>query len=162
MICIKTVKQFCCEDISLIENYEEALNSPDVWDCHHRLEIQGDKRFSRRELIEMKQYYERPASELIFLTHSDHTRLHFTKFKRKEFTIEHREKLSKRKIGNKCHLGCKASNASKKKMSFSAKHRKSNPKRKQFKWLTENNEVRIMVTASVKRWHKNWKLIGEV
>lgn len=117
MISERNVKEFCCEDLSLIENYEEAISSLEIWDCHHRLEIQGDIRYSRRQLIEMKQYYDRPASELIFLTHSDHTRLHFTNFKRKPFSKKHREKLSECKIGNQLHLGCKHSDEARLKMS---------------------------------------------
>ena len=117
----KGVKEFCNEDISLIENYDKAINSDEIWDCHHRLEIQGDNRFSRRQLIEMRLYYDRPASELIFLTHSEHAKLHFTGFKRKEFSNDHKDKLSKCKIGNKCHLGYKHSDESKRKISEAKK-----------------------------------------
>lgn len=31
--------KYCDGDISLIENYKEAVNSKEKWDCHHRLEI---------------------------------------------------------------------------------------------------------------------------
>ena len=53
--CIKnTKKYYCCEDISLIENYDKAINDlTEKYDCHHRLEIQGDKRFSVDDLKEM-------------------------------------------------------------------------------------------------------------
>ena len=75
MIRVKQAKRFCCEDISLIENYAEALNDrTQTWVCHHRKEI--DEGLSRTELIEMNLYYKRPASELIFLTRNEHTRLH--------------------------------------------------------------------------------------
>ena len=33
MICKVHVKDFCCEDISLIENYDKAINSNEIWDC---------------------------------------------------------------------------------------------------------------------------------
>lgn len=122
---LKGIKEFCCEDISLIENYEKAINSNEIWDCHHRLEIQGDKRYSRRQLIEMKLYYDRPASELIFLTHAEHTKIHFKGKKRGNFTDEHRKKLSEKKIGNTCHTGCKCSEESRLKMSIAAKNRKN-------------------------------------
>lgn len=70
-------KRCCNENISLIENYEKAVNDSEKYDCHHRLEIQEDGTLiSRQKLIEMNLYYDRPASELIFLTHSDHARLH--------------------------------------------------------------------------------------
>ena len=59
-------KDYCCEDISLIENYEQALNDQtQVWDCHHRLEIELG--LSAAELIKQGLYWNRPASELIFL-----------------------------------------------------------------------------------------------
>lgn len=122
----KGVKQFCCEDISLIENYQKAINdSNETWHCHHRLEIQGDIRYSRRQLIEMKLYYERPASELIFLTLVEHSRIHWLGKKRGKFSDEHKKKLSERKIGNSFHTGCKNSEESKAKMSIAAKNRKN-------------------------------------
>ena len=68
-------KDYCCEDISLIENYEQALNDQtQVWDCHHRLEIELG--LSAAELIKQGLYWNRPASELIFLTKSEHMSLH--------------------------------------------------------------------------------------
>ena len=67
MIDEKQVKKYCIEDISLIENYDQAVNDKSqTWHIHHRLEIQDDITISARQLIEMKLYYERPASELIF------------------------------------------------------------------------------------------------
>lgn len=66
---------YCCEDIQNIENYEAAVNDDSqMWVCHHRNEI--DMGLSADQLIRKHLYYERPASELIFLTNSDHTRLH--------------------------------------------------------------------------------------
>lgn len=67
---------YCCEDISLIENYEIAVNSPEKYDCHHKLEIQGNNILSVKELKEQNLYYKRPAKELIFLTHKEHCRIH--------------------------------------------------------------------------------------
>ena len=76
MICERTVKNFCCEDISLIENYERAINSPERWDCHHRLETELG--LSRQELKDLNLYLNRPANELIFLTRKEHVILHMT------------------------------------------------------------------------------------
>ena len=76
MICFETIYSYCCEDISLIENYKEAAESSEKYDCHHRLEIQGDKIVSVEKLKEMNLYYNRPANELIFLKHTDHTSMH--------------------------------------------------------------------------------------
>ena len=75
MINIQNANKFCCEDISLIENYDKAIaDTTQVWDCHHRLE--SDKNLFVKELKSMKMYYHRPANELIFLTQFDHISLH--------------------------------------------------------------------------------------
>lgn len=68
------LRRFCCEDLNNIENYEQAVNSPERWDCHHKLEIELNK--SKQELIDLDLYYNRPANELIFLTHSEHQSMH--------------------------------------------------------------------------------------
>lgn len=73
---------YCCEDISLIENYEEAINSKERYNCHHRLETHDENGLLRdvpitsSKLIEMNLYYNRPAKELIFLTLSEHQKIH--------------------------------------------------------------------------------------
>lgn len=75
MISKRSVLSYCIEDASAIENYEKAIADPEVvWICHHRKEIDENK--SMIQLIEEKLYYMRPASELIFLTPSEHTKLH--------------------------------------------------------------------------------------
>ena len=71
----KGVKNYCCEDLSLIENYEQALNDKtQTYVCHHKLEIELG--LSRAELIAAELYWNRPASELIFLTRAEHARVH--------------------------------------------------------------------------------------
>lgn len=72
------VKLVCCEDPSLIEGYEEAVNSSKQYDCHHRLELHGDcsTRFTMDSLMKLDLYFNRPASELIFIEHNEHIRLH--------------------------------------------------------------------------------------
>ena len=73
MISEKIAKSYCKDDISLIENYDKAVvDKRRVWHCHHRRETI----FSRKDLIEIGEYYNRPACELIFLTPTDHHRLH--------------------------------------------------------------------------------------
>lgn len=70
-------KHFCCEDISLIENYELAKADDFVgWDLHHRFEIGSFYTLSVAELKALDLYHKRPASELIYLQHSEHTVLH--------------------------------------------------------------------------------------
>ena len=77
MIFEHNVKQFCCEDISLIENYDKAISDDtQTWPCHHRLEITLEGIFSPKELKEKGLYYHRPACELIFLTKKEHEDLH--------------------------------------------------------------------------------------
>lgn len=77
--------KICCEDISLIENYESAISDKtDMWDCHHRLETHDENGNIRTkgsdltvdELIARNIYYNRPAKELIFLPKREHLRLH--------------------------------------------------------------------------------------
>ena len=71
------VKAYCSEDISLIENYELAVtDTTQTWHCHHRGEVLPCGRFSHNDLKKFGLYYKRPASELIFLTHSEHRHLH--------------------------------------------------------------------------------------
>lgn len=73
MICEYTVKKFCKDDISLIENYDKAIYDNDqTWHCHHRKENIS----SKKELLEKNEYFNRPAEELIFLTPSEHIILH--------------------------------------------------------------------------------------
>lgn len=74
MICTKTAKRYCCEDVSLIENYEQAMADTKTWHCHHRRE--SEENLTNKQLIEMSLYYGRPASELIFLPVYDHMSSH--------------------------------------------------------------------------------------
>jgi len=73
------VYMYCCEDLSLIENYDKAINdNVEIWRCHHRLEIQDNGKiiYTSKQLEEMNLYYNRPASELIFMTLKEHNKLH--------------------------------------------------------------------------------------
>lgn len=69
----KSLHKICSEDISLIENYQEAVSSPELWVAHHRLEDLG---FSKENLIYLGLYYGVPANELIFMTNSEHMSHH--------------------------------------------------------------------------------------
>lgn len=100
---------FCKDDISLIENYEIAINDKtQTWHCHHRRETV----FSRNDLIAIGEYFKRPAVELIFLTPKEHYQLH--------------------QNGNKNMLGKKHSEESKRKMSEALKGKTSWNKGKKF------------------------------
>ena len=68
-----------CQDYKSIENYDNAISDKEnIWDCHHSGEILPCGKFSRDTLKKYGLYYNRPASELIFLTHSEHIRIHRT------------------------------------------------------------------------------------
>lgn len=72
-------KKYCSEDISLIENYQEAIADKErKWEIHHRRECDDEGRtlFTGKQLIDMNLYYKRPASELIFVTKSMHKKMH--------------------------------------------------------------------------------------
>ena len=72
MISTQTPQKYCREDISLIENYDKAIaDKTQLWDCHHRRE----SIYTKAQLIEMGEYYNRPAMELIFLPPKDHMRV---------------------------------------------------------------------------------------
>ena len=93
-------KQYC-KDFENIENYEKAkADNFKGWDCHHRLETHnsdGERRsvdITRRELLALDMYYGRPASELIFLTKSEHKSLH-------KPSDETRRKIAEAKKGEK-------------------------------------------------------------
>ena len=116
MISENQVKKYCREDISLIENYDKAINDKtQTWDCHHRKESQ----YSVDELVDIGEYYNRPACELILLTKSEHMRLHHLG---KEVSAETRQKLSEKKNGeNNPMFGKHHSAEARKKMSKSKK-----------------------------------------
>lgn len=79
MINAYMAKLYCSEDISLIENYHQAIADEEkMWDIHHRRECDENGRtlFTKKQLIEMNLYFNRPAEELIFVTRSMHWKLH--------------------------------------------------------------------------------------
>lgn len=90
-------KKYCCEDISLIENYDKAVNDSQMWVCHHRNGIILNK--TPDELKAVGLYENRPACELIFLTESEHIKLHNIG---KQLSQETRKKLSESHKGKKC------------------------------------------------------------
>ena len=71
--------KFCKDYISKIENYDKAIaDTTQTWHCHHRLELTLDGEFALTvaQLKMHDMYYNRPYYELIFLTPSEHSRLH--------------------------------------------------------------------------------------
>ena len=119
------INKYCNGDITKIENYENAVNDTHkMWHCHHRLETHnsdGERRLvsiSKEELKALGMYYNRPASELIFLTPKEHYLLHN---KGHKFSEETKKKISE---SNK---GKKRSEETRKKQSEIKKGRKYGP-----------------------------------
>lgn len=168
-----------CKEYWEIENYELAIaDDVRVWDCHHRLEIQEDKIMSQQDLLDAGLLWNRPASELIFLTRAEHTRLHKTTGNFKQ------ETLDKTKASLKGHTpwnkGEKMSDESRKKMSDAWIKRREIPisedTRKKMslahkgrtysplakcKYIDEEGTIHMMDASNAKRWHPDWKLIEQ-
>lgn len=119
--------KYYCKDYENIENYEKAAADDfKGWHCHHRREAE----LSRKELIALGMYYNRPADELIFLTASEHRTLH-----------------------NKGH---KHSEEAKKKMSEAAKNRPEEIKmktREAFKGHKHSEEAKKKIGEAQKGKH---------
>lgn len=94
---------FAPGELSKIENYAQAVADNFVgWVIHHRAELNADGSINKKrdELIISNAYYYRPASELIFLTISDHSQLHGTATRRSktDVTEETRTRQSQAKL----------------------------------------------------------------
>src|SRR5574344_506025 len=71
-------------DITKVENYDKIINdnSNTIYELHHRLETHdsdGNLRavsISRKELIALNMYFDCPPEQVIFLTKSEHKKLH--------------------------------------------------------------------------------------
>lgn len=98
----KRAIDYCCEDISLIENYDAMINddSGDMWCIHHKLEINTDYRNSTEDLKMMGLYYNRPACELIFLKQKDHASMHHHHQRRSKFGELYYNKFGLTQIDN--------------------------------------------------------------
>lgn len=73
------IKTRVCKEYWKVENYELAkADNFEGWCMHHRLELHPDcsLRFTRKSLIKIGLYYNRPPNELIWLTKSEHMIIH--------------------------------------------------------------------------------------
>jgi hypothetical protein len=144
--------QICfCTEPEKIENYNLAISDKtETWHCHHRLETHfcdGTERppkaqLTSEELIALGTYYFRPANELIFLTVSEHHKLH--------------NKLSNFKMNAK---GRKRSKETLQKMSIAQKLRGTGD------WMLDGKQVICIETneifrseAEACRWCKSSKV----
>ena len=161
MLSVENVIAYCCEDISLIENYDKAIaDTTQTWHCHHRLEIQGNLTLTAKELKLQRLYYNRPASELIFLTSKEHVRLHRLG---KKFSKETCLKFSK------YHTGLKHTEETKARMSQSHKGKKHTEEAKakisqshKGKKLSEEHKQKLSLTHKGKpTWNKGKKMSEE-
>ena len=161
-----------CTEPEKIENYEKAKkDSFKGWHCHHRLETHtpdGGRRavdITQKELIDLGMYYNRPASELIFLTIKEHNAYR----KGRHLSEEHKRKLSgennpnygkhlseeqKKKLrevhkGNKYHLGKKHTDEAKKKMSEAWSYDKH---------FSDNTKKKLREARKGKNWYNNGKI----
>ena len=164
MISTRTAKAYCRDDISLIENYDKAIaDKSQVWDCHHRREII----YSVKELIEIGEYYNRPACELIFLTPNEHRRLHHLG---KHLSEDTRQKLSESKKGEKCYIfGKHLSEETRKKISEAlngekcyifGKHLSEDTRKKiseahKGKQVSEETRQKLSEAIKCKHWYNN-------
>lgn len=160
MINIKNVEQYCKDDISKIENYEQAIaDKAQTWNCHHRLELTLDGEFAhtKEELERLDMYYNRPYFELIFLSKAEHFRLHGQSGK--PITEATRIKLSKATKGeNNPFYGKKHTAETKRKISKANKGRKMNAEYKSKQSLLKKGKP----LSEINRNHKaiSQKLIG--
>lgn len=128
----------------LIENYEKAINSDEMYICHHRKEIDKDGRnaFSADELIDLGEYFHRPPEELIFLTKSEHKALHqAANNKDRIVTDEHKRELNKAR-----------------QKRYREKHKEEINVKARERWKTKS-EYRIQKTRKHKEWieqHPGW------
>ena len=117
MINVYAAQGYCKDDISLIENYDKAIaDTTQIWQCHHKDEI--DLKLSRKELIVKKLYYGVPAAKLVFLTKSEHTRIHWTG---RKHTKKTKDKISNTRLKKGC---------SKEKNGMFGKHHSEEAKKK--------------------------------
>lgn len=110
----KETYRYCKDDLSLVENYQSAINSDKWWDLHHRRELDdsGNLVMTRNQLRKAKLLYHQPANELIFLERSVHRSIHAKSLKGiRVCSEETRAKIAKK------HLGMKASAEIKQKLS---------------------------------------------
>lgn len=171
--------KYCSEDISLIENYDKAIaDTVNVWHCHHRGEILPCGRFSPNDLKKFGLYYARPASELVFLTISEHFILHNKGIKRYLISEITRQRMSESKKGeNHPNFGKHWSGMSGKRHSdetkyriseankgrnFSDEHRKNLSNAMKGKHFSEEHKKKLSASLKNRKvWNAGRKMTAE-
>lgn len=130
MINEKQVRKYCCEDVSKIENYAEAIaDTTQTWDCHHKMELIKTGAVvdvTTQDLIDWGIYYNRPADELMFVTRKEHSALHIKGKKHsKEWKQQHSDHMK----------GHKVSEETRRKMSEALEGKPGNQKGKHWKLI---------------------------
>lgn len=107
------IHRYCSSDISEIEGYDEAINSDEMYELHHRLEltINGEFALGRKDLERFGMYWNRPPFELIFLKRDEHRRIHSTgrrwtdstRKKQMKHYEDFRANITDEEIANRCH-----------------------------------------------------------
>ena len=151
MINEKQARKFCKEDISKIKNYDAAIaDKTQTWHCHHMTETWWN--CSAKDLIENECYYNRKACELIFLTQSEHRRLHMKGDKNPMYGRTgdnnpshglHRTEETKLKISNaRKRLALKGRPSNRKGVTLSDETRRKMTEAAKRRWA--NKRVRVM------------------
>lgn len=169
MINESQARKYCREDITLIKNYAEAIaDATQTWICHHR-NAEPFTGFCTKDLKKMNMYYQRPASELMFVTRSEHKTIHnkgttqseetrkklsnshrgkASPFKGKHHSEESRKKLSE---SHTCKVGKHHSEDTRKKMSAALKGRTFSDETRNK--MSESHKCNKALTG--RRWYNN-------
>ena len=167
--------KYYCKDYTNIENYEmAAADNFKGWHCHHRLETHnsdGERRLvdiSAAELKALDMYYNRPSSELIFLTESEHNAYnkgkHHSEEAKKKMSEAHKGKQfseETRKRMSDAHKGEKNQNYGK---HFSEEHKNKMSEAHKGKQLSEEHKNKIGETKKGntyvrgRHWYNNGKI----
>lgn len=163
MIHERQAHKYCRDDISKIENYDKAISdTTQTWDLHHRLELTlyGEYAHNVEELKRMGMYYNRPYFELIFMTHSEHLRMHkkvryvseetrkrmSQAFKGRVFSEDTRKKLAEsHRVVNISEETRKRMSEAAKRKSFSEEHRRKLSEAAKRQWARQRSDENLTV-----------------